>query len=53
MTVKLWANDFEVGVETLDADHIIIFSLINHIDDAHRSGRDRQTIGKMHSPTCK
>ena len=47
MTVKIWATDFEVGVESLDADHIMIFSLINHIDDAHQSGCDEQAIGKM------
>jgi hemerythrin len=53
MTVKLWTNDSKAGVEILDADHIIIFSLINHIDDAHQSCSDKQAIGKMPSPTCK
>jgi hemerythrin len=36
----VWTNAMSVGVDILDADHIIIASLINHIDDAKQSGTD-------------
>lgn len=43
----IWTNDYKVGVDSLDADHIMIFSLINHIDEAHLSGTDEQAIGRI------
>jgi len=43
----IWTNDYRVGVDSLDADHIMIFSLINHIDEAHLSGTDEQAIGRI------
>lgn len=43
----IWTNDYRVGVESLDDDHILIFSLVNHIDDAHLMGTDEKTIGEI------
>ena len=42
--VLLWTDECAVGVESLDADHIIIFSLIKHIDESIRSDANRKTI---------
>ena len=47
MALMLWTDDFSVGVDSLDADHIVIFSLINHVDDANRSGDDQHAIGRL------
>jgi len=45
MALIVWTNDYQVGVDSLDADHIVIFSLINHIDEAHLTGTDEAAIG--------
>ncbi len=34
MALIVWNSDYDVGVDRLNADHIMIFSLINHIHDA-------------------
>jgi hemerythrin len=47
MALILWTTEYSVGVDSLDADHIVIFSLINHIDEAHQSGTDEQAIGRV------
>lgn len=47
MALIVWTNDFQVGVDKLDADHIMIFSLINHIDEAHLTGSDENAIGRI------
>ncbi|MBC8339166.1 MAG: hemerythrin family protein [Rhodospirillales bacterium] len=47
MPVILWTDEYEVGVESLDADHIMIFSLINHIDEAIRSEAGDRTVRRM------
>ncbi len=47
MALILWSGDYKVDVESLDADHIMIFSLINHIDDSHQSGNDENAIGRI------
>ncbi|MBC8339958.1 MAG: hemerythrin family protein [Rhodospirillales bacterium] len=47
MALLIWTNEFRVGVDSLDADHIVIFSLINHIDEAHLSGTDERAIGRI------
>ncbi|NQU60606.1 MAG: hemerythrin family protein [Rhodospirillales bacterium] len=47
MALIVWTNDFQVGVDKLDADHIMIFSLINHIDEAHLTGSDEKAIGRI------
>ncbi len=47
MPLMLWTDEYEVGVESLDADHIMIFSLINHADEAIRSGAGERAIRRM------
>lgn len=47
MALILWTTEYGVGVDSLDADHIVIFSLINHIDEAHQTGSDEQAIGRI------
>ncbi|MBT7943981.1 MAG: hemerythrin family protein [Alphaproteobacteria bacterium] len=47
MSLILWTNDYRVGIDSLDADHIMIFSLINHIDESHLSGADEAAIGEI------
>ena len=42
-----WEDAMSVGVDVLDADHIIVASLINHIDDAKQSGTDERAIGRI------
>ena len=47
MTLIVWSDDFSVGVEALDRDHIVIFSLINHIHEACQSGTDTAAIARI------
>ena len=45
MALILWKTEYSVGDETLDADHIVIISLINQLDETKLSGRDEAAIG--------
>ncbi|MFZ1415267.1 MAG: bacteriohemerythrin [Defluviicoccus sp.] len=47
MALFIWKSSFSVGVDRLDTDHIIITSLINHIDDAKLSGSDEAAVGMI------
>jgi len=47
MPLTLWTDDYEVGVESLDGDHIVIFSLINDVDDAIRSGKNEKVVRQI------
>ncbi len=47
MALMIWTNDYSVGVPELDSDHIILFSLINHIHDAKQAGRDEEAIANV------
>jgi hemerythrin len=47
MTLILWINDYSVGVEALDADHIMIVSLMNQIDDLKQSGTEEEAVGTV------
>jgi hemerythrin len=47
MALIIWSGDYSVGVDVLDADHIIVASLINHIDDAKQSGSDESAVGRV------
>jgi len=47
MALIVWTSEYRVGVDSLDADHIVIFSLINHIDESHLSGTDELAIGHI------
>lgn len=47
MALIIWEDAFSVGVDALDNDHIIIASLINHIDEAKQHGSDERAIGRI------
>lgn len=47
MPLALWTEEYEMGVESLDADHIIIFSLINHVDKAIQLENNEKAIRKI------
>ncbi len=47
MSLIIWQGDYSVGHPRLDADHIVIASLINHIDEAKRVGSDEQAVGVL------
>ena len=47
MSLILWTNDYSVGVEALDADHIMIVSLMNHIDDLKQAGTEEEAVGTV------
>lgn len=47
MSLIVWNDNYSVGVNRLDDDHIVIFSLINHVHDAHGSGADVGAIGRL------
>ena len=47
MALIIWTHDYSVGVDSLDSDHIVIFSLINHIDEAKRVGGDEAAVGRI------
>lgn len=47
MALILWSNDYSVGVDSLDADHIVVASLINHIHEAKQFGSDEAVIGRL------
>jgi hemerythrin-like metal-binding protein len=43
MALFLWSEAYSVGVDSLDTDHIILASLINHLDDASHA-ECRETV---------
>jgi len=47
MTLITWINDYSVGVEPLDADHIMIISLMNQIDDLKQTGTEEAAVGTV------
>jgi hemerythrin len=47
MALILWKTEYSVGDDTLDADHIVIISLINQLDETKLSGRDEAAIGPI------
>jgi hemerythrin len=47
MTLILWINDYSVGVEPLDADHIMIISLMNQIDELKQTGSEEAAVGTV------
>lgn len=47
MALIIWSSEYSVGVDALDADHIIVASLINHIDDAKQAGTDETAVGRI------
>lgn len=47
MALIVWDKADAVGVEALDTDHSVIFSLMNHIHEARQSGADEGAIGAI------
>jgi len=47
MTLITWINDYSVGVERLDADHIMIISLMNQIDELKQTGSEEAAVGTV------
>ena len=47
LALILWKTEYSVGNEVLDADHIVIISLINQLDETKLSGRDEAAIGPI------
>lgn len=47
MALVLWKTQYSVGHEALDADHIVIISLINQLDETKLSGRDEEAVGPI------
>jgi hemerythrin len=47
MALIIWDKNYSVGVDRLDADHIMLFSLINHIHEASQSASDETAIGQI------
>ncbi|MBK8908505.1 MAG: hemerythrin family protein [Rhodospirillales bacterium] len=47
MALIIWDQAYSVGIKALDADHIVIASLINHVDDAKQAATDEATVGSI------
>ncbi len=47
LSLIIWQDHYSVGHPNMDADHIVIASLINHIDDAKQGGSDEQAVGTL------
>lgn len=47
MSIMIWNEDYSVGVDSLDNDHIILFSLINYLNDARLEGQETKIVGKL------
>ena len=47
MALIVWKDAMSVGNDALDDDHIVVASLINHIDDAKQSGTDEHAVGRI------
>lgn len=47
MAVITWTADFSVGVESLDTDHKVLISLLNHLEEAIIRGEPREAIRRV------
>ncbi len=47
MAIMIWSDGFSIGVEKLDTDHIILFSLINYLNDSRLEGEGERTVGPL------
>lgn len=47
MALITWQDSYSVGVEMIDADHQLLVSLINQLDDAMNEGGGRDTVGSV------
>lgn len=47
MALITWQDSYSVGVELIDADHQLLVSLINQLDDAMSAGAGADTVGSV------
>lgn len=47
MALITWQDSYSVGVELIDADHQLLVSLINQLDDAMKAGAGTDTVGSV------
>jgi hemerythrin len=47
MALITWQDSYNVGVDMIDADHQLLVSLINQLDDAMTSGAGTDTVGSV------
>lgn len=47
MALVIWAEKYSVGVDRLDKDHIVLASLLNHVDEAKRFLTDERIVGQV------
>ncbi len=47
MALIMWSDDYSVGVDCLDTDHISLIGIINQIDEATRFKADRAVISGL------
>jgi|APTNR8051073442_1049403.scaffolds.fasta_scaffold02968_5 hemerythrin len=47
MAVIQWIPDFSVGIESLDTDHKVLISLLNHLEEAIQAGQPRDAIHRV------
>ncbi|WP_404380779.1 bacteriohemerythrin [Caenispirillum salinarum] len=47
MALITWQDSYSVGVDMIDADHQLLVSLINQLDDAMTSGAGADTVGSV------
>ena len=47
MPVIQWSNQYSVGIDLLDADHKVLISLINQIDEAIRSSEPVELVRRV------
>jgi hemerythrin len=47
MALIIWEQRYSVGVASLDCDHIVIASLINHLDDVKQHGSGEESVAAI------
>jgi hemerythrin-like metal-binding protein len=47
MALIMWSDDYSVGVDSLDTDHISLVGIINQIDEATRFMADKAAINGL------
>lgn len=47
MALFEWTQEMSVGIDVIDADHQLLVSLINQLDDAVKDGQPQKTTGSV------
>ncbi len=47
MALIMWSDDYSVGIDCLDTDHISLVGIINQIDEANRYKADKAVISGL------